>query len=77
MQDNAPSNASRSTSDFLAQKGFTGCKLMKWPSSSPDLNPIENMWALVNRELCSGGKQYRGQSELWDKIKKATRAIKT
>ena len=34
------------------------------------------MWALVNRELYSGGKQYRSQSELWDAIKKATRAIK-
>ena len=72
MQDNAPSHAPRSTSDFLAQKGFTGSKLMKWPSSSRDLNPIENMWALVKRELYSGGKQYRNQSELWEAIKKAT-----
>ena len=76
MQDNAPSHASRSTSYFLAQKGFTGSKLMKWPSSSRDLNPIENMWALVKRELYSGGKQYRSQSELWEAIKKATPAIK-
>ena len=76
MQDNAPSHASRSTSDFLARKGLTGSKLMKWPSSSPDLNPIENMWALVKRELYSGGKQYSNKSDLWEAIKKATQSIK-
>lgn len=76
MQDNAPSHASKYTTKFLAKKGFSGKKLMSWPSSSPDLNPIENLWALVKRELYQGGKQYSSKAELWKAIQNKTAAIK-
>lgn len=75
MQDNAPSHASKYTTEFLARKGFSGTKMTSWPSSSPDLNPIENLWALVKRELYQGGKQYRGKDELWKAIESKTSAI--
>jgi len=76
MQDNAPSHAAKSTKEFLARKGFSGKKLMTWPPSSPDLNPIENLWSLVKRELYKGGKQYQRKNELWEAIKIAMTAIK-
>lgn len=75
MQDNAPSHASRATGDFLARKGFRENKIMTWPPSSPDLNPIENLWAIVKKELYKGGKQYKSKSELWDAIETVVKAI--
>ncbi len=26
--------------------------LLKWPPQSPDLNPIERLWDVVEREIC-------------------------
>ena len=51
MQDNSPSHASNFTREWLAKKGIKEDHLMTWPPASPDLNPIENYWSLLKREL--------------------------
>ena len=48
---------------------------MTWPSSSPDLNPIENFWSLLKRKLYTGGKQYASKDELWDSILQSAQSI--
>ncbi|KAK7130479.1 hypothetical protein R3I93_019969 [Phoxinus phoxinus] len=60
MQDNAPSHASKYSSAWLAK--------MTWPPSSPDLNPIENLWALLKREIYSEGKQYTSLNSVWEAV---------
>lgn len=52
---------------------------MQWPSLSPDLNPIENMWALVKRALHqdgtrdkSKGQIYREFAKKWNEISPTT-----
>lgn len=75
MHDNAPSHASKATTAFLAKKGLSGKTLMTWPPSSPDLNPIENLWALLKKELYKAGKQYRSKEEVWAAIQTESRKI--
>jgi transposase len=75
MHDNAPSHASKYTTDFLASKGFKDAKLMVWPPASPDLNPIENLWSIVKRKLYEAGKQYNSKKELKEAIKASCRTI--
>ena len=68
MQDNTPSHSAKATKEFLKSIGFTNYKLMIWPPSSPDLNPIENLWAILKMEIYKNGRQYERKPDLWNAI---------
>ena len=45
-----------------------GIQLLDWPSMSPDLNPIENLWHFIKNELKKYNDEPKGVNELWDRI---------
>uniref|UniRef100_A0A9J7X0G0 Tc1-like transposase DDE domain-containing protein n=1 Tax=Cyprinus carpio carpio TaxID=630221 RepID=A0A9J7X0G0_CYPCA len=52
QQDNAPCHKAQIISNWFLEHDneFT---VLKWPPQSPDLNPIEHLWDVVERELCA------------------------
>ncbi|GFU09307.1 putative transposase like protein [Trichonephila clavipes] len=48
MQDGAPCHTARSIKAFLAEQNIP---LLDLPGKSPDMNPIENIWELMKREV--------------------------
>ena len=50
-------------------------KVLKGPSHSPDLNPIEKVWGLLSRSVYSNGKQYFIVQELKDDLNEAWKEL--
>ena len=48
MQDNAPTHRTKITQAYLQDNRI---ELLQWPSVSPDMNTIENVWSLMKRNL--------------------------
>ena len=70
QQDNDPKHTSRIAKEFLNNNVP---EVMDWPSNSPDLNPIENLWAIIKRDVelrrpknLSELEQFLGEE--WEKI---------
>lgn len=61
QQDNAPIHRSNSTTAWLQDKNV---RVMDWPARSPDLNPMENLWADMARRVYNHGIQFGTQYEL-------------
>ena len=49
QHDGAPAHKAKCVRSWLIEKGIQ-C-LEPWPGSSPDLNPIENCWAILKQKL--------------------------
>lgn len=48
QQDNARAHRSRATKIFLEKNAI---KIFNWPSNSPDMSPIENVWGIMQSIL--------------------------
>ncbi len=50
------------------QTGFLKMTLPKWPPQSPDLNPIDHLWDVVEQEICIMDVQPTNLQQLRDAI---------
>ena len=72
QQDNAPPHVARTTLELFAAESV---RLLPWPPMSPDLNPVENIWAIISARLYKDGKSYGSEAELDDGLCRVIRGI--
>lgn len=54
----------------IYQQGYTkivsgeNYRNLDWPAISPDMNPIENLWVIMVREVYASGRQFLSFGEL-------------
>ena len=74
QQDNASIHTAVVTKKWFEANNID---VMPWPARSPDLNPIENLWAILAQRVYGEGRQFNSVLELkecinreWEKIER-------
>lgn len=74
QQDNDPKHTCKLVKEYLKEAGV---EVLEWPSCSPDLNPIENLWSIIKRKVYLRFPKNKSQLkeyliEEWENIKPKT-----
>ncbi len=72
QQDNAPVHRAKVNISWFKSQNI---KVLPWPSLSPDMNPIENLWGILTRRVYAEGKQFRTKEQLKTAILKEWEGI--
>ncbi len=70
QQDNDPKHTSHATKAYMT---WLGLDPEPWPSQSPDLNPIENLWSYLDWTLRN--RKCGNLVELWQALQEAWESI--
>jgi transposase InsO family protein len=62
QSDNDSKHKSRATQSWLRE---TGIPTLEWPSSSPDINIMENLWAYLDNRIRAHPMNLSNSEELW------------
>ena len=70
QHDNDPKHTAEGTKAYLESIGLSEVEgtLLYWPAQSPDLNPIEHMWAYLKIKLGNYSTRPTSCEELWRRI---------
>jgi len=67
QDDNAPCHRARIVTGWIDERWDH----LEWPPHSPDLSPIENVWALVKDLLWRRRAQIHDRDDLWREAQRA------
>lgn len=70
QQDNDPKHTANVTKEWLARKKLP---MLVWPSQSPDLNPIENLWGHLDRQVMD--RRPNSEEELYNILEEGWKAL--
>ncbi|KAJ1308225.1 hypothetical protein OPQ81_003940 [Rhizoctonia solani] len=65
MHDNAHPHQAKIVKEWLEDNEI---ECLEWPANSPELNPIENLWAELKRCLGEYKEPPSGMLELWERV---------
>lgn len=70
QHDGAACHTAKATKTWLSNQSIN---TMEWPSSSPDMNPIESLWGIMKRRLRANPQRTIPElrqkiQEIWDSI---------
>lgn len=70
QQDNDPKHTSKLLKQWFSASNI---RVLRWPSQSPDLNPIEHLWEMLDRQVrkhtySNKAALFKSLKEEWDKI---------
>ena len=73
QQDNDPKHKSKVVQKYLTNAKFS---VLEWPSQSPDLNPIENIWGLIKQRLRKLHLAPKNLDDVYDFIKREWESLR-
>ena len=73
MHDKAPGHRAHATRGWLATHNIP--VFGPWPSKSPDMNPIENLWAQLQRAIDNRPNRPQNEAQLWRAVQEEWRNV--
>jgi hypothetical protein len=67
MHDNDPKHTARETREWPKTNNI---KILDWLAQSPDLNPIENIWEILDKKIKNSPDKPINTEELWSLLQK-------
>ena len=72
QQDNDPKHKSRIATQWFEDNEM---EILRWPSQSPDLNPIEHLWQHLKQQLTAYEEEPKSMTELWERVQETWNRI--